>query len=261
MKERLFLLVDEHSGPGRRFAWFIQFLIIGSMATFTIQTLPEFRDRPQPVFDIIELAVIVIFTLEYALRIAAAADRRRFVFSFYGIIDLLAIAPYYLAAGLDLRSLRILRVFRLLYLLKLFRYNRAVRRLANAFYRVREELVLFGLMVILLLYLAAVGIYYFENAAQPEAFKSVLHSMWWAVATLTTVGYGDIFPVTAGGKLFTFIVLIVGLGIVAVPTGLVASALTEARGEEADADSSEEAGSAPTPGGERPDAVGSGDPG
>ncbi len=261
MKERLFQLVDEHSGPGRRFAWFIQFLIIGSMVTFTIQTLPEFRDRPQPVFDIIELAVIAIFTLEYVLRVAAAADRRRFVFSFYGIIDLLAIAPYYLAAGLDLRSLRILRVFRLLYLLKLFRYNRAVRRLANAFYRVREELVLFGLMVILLLYLAAVGIYYFENEAQPEAFQSVLHSMWWAVATLTTVGYGDIFPVTAGGKLFTFIVLIVGLGIVAVPTGLVASALTEARGEEADADSSEEAGSAPTPGGERPDAVGSGDPG
>ncbi len=239
MKERLFLLVDEHSGPGRRFAWFIQFLIIGSMATFTIQTLPEFRDRPQPVFDIIELAVIVIFTLEYALRIAAAADRRRFGFSFYGIIDLLAIAPYYLAAGLDLRSVRVLRVFRLLYLLKLFRYNRAVRRLANAFYRVREELVLFGLMVLLLLYLAAVGIYYFENEAQPDAFQSVLHSIWWAVATLTTVGYGDIFPITAGGKLFTFIVLILGLGIVAVPTGLVASALTEARIDDAETTESE----------------------
>ena len=79
---------------------------------------------------------------------------------------------------------------------------------------------------------AGVGIYYFEHAAQPEKFKSVFHSLWWAVTTLTTVGYGDMFPITAGGKLFTFLVLTIGLGIVAVPTGLVASALTNARRED-----------------------------
>jgi voltage-gated potassium channel len=94
---------------------------------------------------------------------------------------------------------------------------------------VRDELGLFTIMIVILLYLAAVGIYYFENDAQPDKFQSVLHSMWWAVATLTTVGYGDIYPVTAGGRFFTFIVLILGLGVVAVPTGLVASALTDAR--------------------------------
>jgi voltage-gated potassium channel len=81
----------------------------------------------------------------------------------------------------------------------------------------------------MLLFFSAVGIYYFENTAQPETFSSVFQSMWWAVATLTTVGYGDVYPITIGGKIFTFFVLMVGLGIVAVPTGLVASALSSAR--------------------------------
>jgi voltage-gated potassium channel len=81
----------------------------------------------------------------------------------------------------------------------------------------------------MLLYFSAVGIYYFENDAQPEKFASVFHSLWWSVATLTTVGYGDIYPVTVGGKVFTFLVLLIGLGIVSVPAGLVASALSKAR--------------------------------
>ena len=80
-----------------------------------------------------------------------------------------------------------------------------------------------------LLFLSSVGIYYFENPAQPEVFQSIFHSMWWAVATLTTVGYGDIYPITVGGKMFTAIMLFIGLGIVAVPTGLISSALTKTR--------------------------------
>ena len=90
----------------------------------------------------------------------------------------------------------------------------------------------------MLLYFSAVGIYYFEHEAQPKQFASVFHSLWWSVATLTTVGYGDIYPVTVGGKIFTFAVLLVGLGIVSVPAGLVASALSKARAME---DAGEEA--------------------
>lgn len=78
-----------------------------------------------------------------------------------------------------------------------------------------------------MLYISAVGIYYFENSAQPEQFKSVFHSLWWAVITLTTVGYGDVYPITVGGKIFTFVILTIGLGVIAVPTGLIASALTK----------------------------------
>ena len=93
-------------------------------------------------------------------------------------------------------------------------------------------MILFGCVAMMLLYLSAVGIYYFENAVQPEQFKSIFHSLWWALATLTTVGYGDLYPVTSGGQIFTFFILIIGLGVIAVPTGLVASALSQARNEE-----------------------------
>ena len=99
---------------------------------------------------------------------------------------------------------------------------------------VREELVLFIGVSLMLIYLSAVGVYYFEHDSQPEQFASVFHSLWWAVVTLTTVGYGDVYPVTLGGRLFTFVVLFLGLGIVAVPTGLIASALSKAREGETD---------------------------
>lgn len=133
---------------------------------------------------------------------------------------------------MDLRSLRILRMLRLFRLLKLARYNSAMQRFSNAFFIAKEELVLFGVVTVMLLYLSAVGIYYFENEAQPEQFKSIFHSFWWAIATLTTVGYGDVFPVTVGGRIFTFFILMIGLGIVAVPAGLLASALTKVRKED-----------------------------
>ena len=95
-----------------------------------------------------------------------------------------------------------------------------------------HPLVLFGVVTVMLLFLSAVGIYYFENEAQPEEFKSIFHSLWWAVATLTTVGYGDVYPITIGGRIFTFFILMIGLGIVAVPAGLLASALSKARMED-----------------------------
>lgn len=107
-----------------------------------------------------------------------------------------------------------------------------MQRFSNALKIAKEELILFSIVAVILLYLSAVGIFYFEGKAQPDVFKSVFHSLWWAVVTLTTVGYGDAYPVTIGGKMFTFFVLTIGLGVVAVPTGLVASALSAARENE-----------------------------
>ncbi len=145
---------------------------------------------------------------------------------------MLAILPFYLAIGVDLRSLRALRLFRLLRLFKLAHYNDAMGRFYRAFRLAKEELALFFGATIVLLYLAAIGIYYCEREAQPEVFRSVFSSLWWAVTTLTTVGYGDVYPVTLAGRVFTFIVLMIGLGVVAIPSGIVASALAKVREKE-----------------------------
>ena len=100
-------------------------------------------------------------------------------------------------------------------------------RLVEAFSEIKKELIIFLIGTIFFIYLSSIGIYYFESQAQPELFKSVFHSMWWAVTTLTTVGYGDMYPVTIGGKLFTTLIVFIGMGMVAVPTGLFASAVSK----------------------------------
>ena len=184
------------------------------------------------VLRVFEIVSIAIFTLEYLLRLVVSDSKLKFIFSFYGLIDLLAILPFYLSTGIDLRSIRVFRLLRLFRIFKALRYSNAIRRFRLAFGAIKEELVVFIVATGLVLYVSAVGIYYFENEVQPEQFSSVFDCLWWAVATLTTVGYGDVFPITVGGKIFTFVMLIMGLGIVAVPTGLIASSLTKVISDE-----------------------------
>jgi voltage-gated potassium channel len=223
------IVEEQDTAQGKFFDISIQLLIIFSAITFAIETLPDLDLQVRELLNVTEVIVVAIFTVEYLLRLYFSERKLSFIFSFYGLVDLIAILPFYLAIGLDLRSLRTFRLVRVARLLKLARYSKAMQRFHTAFKIVKEEVVLFLFFALILLYLSAVGIYYFEHESQPEVFASVFHSLWWAVATLTTVGYGDIYPVTVGGKVFTFFVLVVGMGIVAVPAGLVASALTKAR--------------------------------
>ncbi len=221
------IIDDSSSFPGKVFAFSIQALIVISIISFSFDTLPNLPPWAKTTLSVIELTTVIIFTIEYLLRLTVASNRLGYIFSFYGIIDLVAILPFYIASGFDLRAIRVFRLLRLFRILKLVKYNNAINRYHRALKLVKEELVVFGFSSLILLYLSAVGIYYFENSAQPEQFKSVFHSLWWAVTTFTTVGYGDMYPVTFGGRLFTFFVLAIGLGIVAVPTGLIASALSQ----------------------------------
>ncbi|MHC6526831.1 ion transporter [Vibrio proteolyticus] len=220
---------DPSTRVGKVFAFSIQALIVLSLMSFTLETLPNLSSSARRYLRFIEVTTVIVFTIEYLVRVYCADNKVKFIFSFFGLVDLLAILPFYLSTGVDLRSLRAFRLLRLVRILKLARYNAAVRRFHQAFKIAKEELALFLAVSLIVLYLASVGIYYFENPVQPEVFSSIFHSLWWAVATLTTVGYGDIYPITPGGKVFTFFVLIVGLGIVSIPAGLVASALSKAR--------------------------------
>jgi len=222
------------SRRGRIFDLTIQVLIVLSIVSFSLETVPGNSERTTRILGIIEFICVAVFTVEYLTRILVADNKLKFIFSVYGIIDLLAILPAYLQLDFDLRSLRVLRLLRLFRVLKLMRYSRALRRLHLALLMVKEELILFLTVAGIVVYLSAVGIYYFENQAQPEQFTSVPESLWWAIVTLTTVGYGDSYPITTGGRIFTFFVLVVGLGVVAVPSGLFASALTRARELEPD---------------------------
>ena len=214
---------------GKVFDLTIQILIVVSAVSFAIETLPGLSSTTIRLLAISEAVIIGVFTAEYLLRFYLSQKKLSFVFSFYGLIDLAAVLPFYLALGLDLRSLRIFRLARLAILLKLFRLSKAARRFQLAFKLVKEEILVFGLFSLALIYLSAVGIYHFEHEAQPEVFVSVFDGIWWATVTLTTVGYGDVVPITIGGKVFTFFVFIVGLSMIAVPSGLVASALSKVR--------------------------------
>lgn len=214
---------------GRIVDFSIQVLIIVTLVTFSIETLPDLSTKTRWWLNAIEVFVVIIFTIEYIVRVVVAVPKKQFVFSFFGVVDFLSILPFYLSLGVDLRSLRALRLLRLFRAFKLVRYSLAIQRIHRALLIAKEELVLYFSVTLILLYFSAIGIYYCEHEAQPEKFRSVFESLWWAVTTLTTVGYGDSFPVTVGGKLFTFGILVIGLGIVAVPAGVVSSALSAAR--------------------------------
>jgi len=216
---------DSDTRAGRLFDATVLTVIVTGLVVDATATVPSLDEAARDLLALGSATVTSIFVTEYLLRIATAERRWKYVRSFYGVIDLVAILPTLL--GLDLRALRAVRLIRLLRVLKITRTH-ALSRFGKALWSVRDEGLIFLLSTVLVLYLAAAGIYYFEHESQPEDFGSIPESLWWAVATLTTVGYGDTYPITVGGRLFTTLVLLCGMGIVAVPAGLVAAALTKA---------------------------------
>ena len=158
---------------GRAFDAAIQSLIVLSLTSYALETLPNLNNDQILTLRIIEHACISIFTVEYVLRIWVAEKPTKYIFSFYGLIDLAAIAPFYISTGLDLRSLRAVRLLRILRVLKLVRFNEAIKRIDVAFDLAKAELALFVAASMVVIYLAGVGIYHFENEAQPDLFSSI----------------------------------------------------------------------------------------
>jgi voltage-gated potassium channel Kch len=213
-------------------------LIITNLVTMTLDSVPALQAQYGPLFIAIELLSLVAFTIEYALRVWVAAERAphrhsserkarwEFVSSPLGVIDLLAVLPFWFAFVLP-GDLRVLLVFRMVRFLKLARYSPAMRSLLDALYN--ERRALFGCFVILLgaMLLAASVMHLIEGHAQPDKFGTIPDAMWWAIVTLGTIGYGDVVPVTVLGRIVASVTIFVGLIMIALPIGIVATAFAD----------------------------------
>jgi voltage-gated potassium channel len=189
-------------------------------------------------FQYFDLFSILFFTTEYILRVWTITEhpkyqhpvwgRLAFVFSPLALIDLLAFAPYYLPfVGVDLRFVRMLRIFRLFRIFRVSRYLKAFDLIRHVFRHKREELFISLVFVAFILVVTSCIMYFVEHEAQPQAFSSIPATMWWGVATLTTVGYGDLYPITPMGKFLGSLIAILGVGLVALPAGILASGFSE----------------------------------
>ena len=223
---------------GRPFETFMLWLIVLNVAALMLETVGELHARFGDLFHAFEVFSVTIFTLEYLLRLwSCTADARyrhplwgrlRFMVTPMAVIDLAAILPFWLPfVSVDARVLRTLRLVRIFRVAKLGRYSKAFTALVNVIRSRKDELATSLFVLILLLIVASTLMYYAENEAQPDKFTSIPASMWWGVATLTTIGYGDVFPITPLGKILAAVVATLGIGVFALPTAILGSAFLE----------------------------------
>ncbi len=241
VKKRTFEIIETANGGDIASRIFdiviISLIIINVVAviadTFTISASTRI------IFNYIEFISVIIFTIEYLLRLWTSdllrpnlspfKARLRYTISFMAVIDLLSILPFYIPfiIPIDLRILRTLRIVRLLRMFKINRYTSAMKVIGNVFKNKAGQLLSSMLVLFILMIIASVLMYNIENNAQPEQFANAFSSFWWAIATLTTVGYGDIYPITVAGKILSSIIALLGVGLVAVPTGIISAGFIE----------------------------------
>ena len=219
---------------------FIFGLILLNSLAIVLYSVPSIRALPgcEEYFYAIEAFSVSLFTLEYLLRLWSCVEdpryrhpvkgRIRFVFTAWSLIDLLAIVPFYLTfftTGFGL--IRILRILRLIRLLRFSRYSQALLMIRRAIEYTKEELILSFSFVLFAVLIASSIIYYLEYPEQPELFPSIPASIWWGIVTMTTVGYGDVYPVTDLGKIFGGFIAVMGIALFSLPTGIFASGFIE----------------------------------
>lgn len=200
-----------------------------------LETVQSFSVQYAAYFAAFEIFSVVVFTVEYALRLWTCTiseqfrkplrGRLRFAATPLVLVDLLAILPFYLPMliGLDLRFIRSVRLFRIFRMLKMGRYSESLKTLLRVLKLKKEDLLITVFIVLFLLVIASSLMYFIEKDVQPEAFSSIPATMWWGIATLTTVGYGDLYPITAVGKVLGSLISVLGIGLFALPTGILAS--------------------------------------
>jgi voltage-gated potassium channel len=226
------IIYGTHTPAGKLFDIVLLIVIVYSVIVVMLESIPSFDEKFHGFLNVSEWIVTILFTIEYILRIICIKSPRRYIFSFFGIIDFLSTVPKYLSFFIvgsqyitAFRALRLLRVFRIL---KLVRFIGESNNLLRALKASRTKIFIFVFFVLIISVLLGTIMYLVEG---PEhGFNSIPHSVYWTIVTLTTVGYGDISPETGLGQIIATIIMIVGYGIIAVPTGIVsAEYVTEAK--------------------------------
>ena len=238
IKNRVFEIIGK-AEDGDRISkivdWSIMALIALSILSIILESFQSLYLKYYSSFRLFEIITVMVFTVEYLLRIWTADllypeskhPYLKYIFSFMAIIDLVAILPFYLPfiSG-DFRFLRMMRLFRILRLLrvlKLGRYFDALQAIVKVIKDSIPQLIMAFVICFFVMLFSSIIMYTVENPVQPEAFPNVLASLWWAMCTLTTVGYGDVYPITTIGKVLTSVISLVGIGIIAIPTGIIAA--------------------------------------
>ncbi len=242
IKRKVFEILEPSAGDTfvkKIFDYFIISLIILNTIVFILETVEIFSKRYHNIFFIFETFTVIVFTIEYILRLWTCTfigkysrpiiGRIKYAFSVFALIDLFAFLPFYLytMTRIDFIFIRLLRLFRFIRIFKLGRYSDAFNILGKVIKSKKEELILTFSISIILIVLSSSFIYMAEHEAQPDKFRNIPESMYWAVETLTSVGYGDIYPITPTGKFLTSLISLLGLCMVALPTGILASAFTQ----------------------------------
>lgn len=233
-------------GAGGRLGFYVDYaimlLIAANVVAVMLETVDPLFEAYGREFHWFEVLSVTIFTVEYVGRLWSAVEhpeyegvirgRVRYALSPYMVIDLLAILPFFIGVVGDFRFLRALRLIRFLRLFKLARYSESMKLFVTAFRMKREELLITSFAGIVLLLVASSLMYFVEQPAQPEEFSSIPETLWWGVITLTTVGYGDVTPVTPAGQVLGAGVAVIGIGLFALPASILAAGFVEAaRGE------------------------------
>lgn len=218
----------------RSFDWFIVAVIILNILTVFLMTFEELSGL-STLFNIIETVTVLVFCVEYALRIWTAdllypnksrlAARLKFLRSFDGIVDLLTILPFFFLSGFIV--FRMLRVVRIFHLFRVNAHYDSFHVITSVLTEKRNQIISSVFIIIVLMLASSLGIYSAEHEAQPEAFRNAFSGIWWSVSTLLTVGYGDIYPVTVIGKIMAICIAFLGVGVVAIPTGIISAGFVE----------------------------------
>jgi len=230
-KEKLHEIIYEADTPaGKLFDIILLIVILLSVVLVMLESIGSIESKYANILDILEWVITILFSVEYIARIISVKSPKSYVFSFYGIIDFLSIIPKYISlfilgtnSLLALRALRLLRVFRIL---KLTRFIGESANFGKALKRSRAKIAVFITFVIVLCIILGTIMYLVENE-HDSGFTSIPRSVYWAIVTLTTVGYGDIAPITSLGQFIASMIMILGYGIIAIPTGIVTSEMTK----------------------------------